>query len=194
VTHARSFGRLVATWALFVVLLAPLRAALADDAPPAIRQFDVPTIEKLGREMYDQDQLAWKATDIALAHFTEEGLKAQKTHGWIVETTQAGGVVRFVHDTPDGPAFFYDVTFPGTGTPTAPIPDNTTPNTEERAQYDARTLAVANINPSCSNRRREIHYSEGCTLEELHDDEKTRDPQRRNGRSLVDANRVDGAA
>lgn len=151
-THARSFGRLVATWALFVVLLAPLRAALADDAPPAIRQFDVPTIEKLGREMYDQDQLAWKATDIALAHFTEEGLKAQKTHGWIVETTQAGGVVRFVHDTPDGPAFFYDVTFPGTGTPTAPIPDNTTPNTEERAQYDARTLAVANINPSCSNR------------------------------------------
>jgi hypothetical protein len=135
-----------------MALLAPLRSASADDAPPSIRQFDIPTIEKIGREMYDQDQLAWKATDIALAHFTDEGLRAQKTHGWIVDTTPAGSVVRFVHDTPDGPAFFYDVTFPASGAPSASIPDSATLSSEEKAQYDARNLAIANIAQRCSDR------------------------------------------
>jgi hypothetical protein len=150
---ARVVARAVGA-ALVVVVAVPAasQSASPNDALPVIRQFDIPTIEKLGREMYEQDQFAWKATDIALAHFTEEGLRSQKTHGWIVETTPAGSMVRFVHDTPDGSTFFYDVTFPASGAPSASIPDNTTLNADEKAQYDARILAIANIKPNCSNR------------------------------------------
>jgi hypothetical protein len=39
--------------------------AMAQD--PAIRQFDIPTLEKLGHDMYVQDQAAWHATDALMA-------------------------------------------------------------------------------------------------------------------------------
>jgi hypothetical protein len=35
---------------------------LAQDASPQIRTFDIPTLEKLGHDMYVQDQAAWHAT------------------------------------------------------------------------------------------------------------------------------------
>ena len=44
-----------------IALSASVQQAGADDTPPAIRVFDIATTEKLGRAMYDQDQLALHA-------------------------------------------------------------------------------------------------------------------------------------
>jgi len=58
---------------LFLMIAAPAWAA--DDPPPApIRDFDIATIERLGQEMYAQDQEAWKATDVLLLRKKENSL------------------------------------------------------------------------------------------------------------------------
>jgi hypothetical protein len=85
--------------------------AWADDTLPPIRRFDIPTIEKLGRQMYEQDQEAWKATDILRAKHSDDELKAGNLHGWIVDPFLDRDVVRFIHDGANGPEAFYDVTF-----------------------------------------------------------------------------------
>jgi hypothetical protein len=54
----------------------------AEQPLPKIREFDIPTIERLGREIHAQDQLAWKATDVASAQrggergMRRDGMKA----------------------------------------------------------------------------------------------------------------------
>ena len=60
--------RLAVIAAITVATILPSFVEGAPQPPlPKIREFDIPTIERLGREIYAQDQLAWKATDIALA-------------------------------------------------------------------------------------------------------------------------------
>lgn len=132
---------------VFVTQRAP---ALADDALPPIRAFDIPTVEALGRAMYEQDQLAWKATDDLLAHVPHADIIAKKGHGWIVETTAKGNLVRFVRDTGTGPAALYDVAFDASGAIVGSGPAADRLNADEKAQYDARNLAQANIAKRCS--------------------------------------------
>lgn len=126
-------------------------AATADDAPPPIRSFDIPTLEKLAHDMYAQDQEAWKATDVLLAAHSESELHAGKIHGWIVETVSGNDVVRFIHDGDAGPEFAYDATFTGPGAPALSTPSNRALSGEERAQYDARVLALKNASKLCSD-------------------------------------------
>jgi hypothetical protein len=140
--------RLLLAAAIFGILSG---AANCEDAAPSIRQFDVATVEKLGREMYRLDQEAWKATDILMAAHPRDELSAQKLHGWIVVSHEDGDVVRFVHDGAQGPELFYDVTFPKVGAPSLSEPKDRTLNGVERAMYDARTLAVQNTDPKCSD-------------------------------------------
>ena len=148
--------RVTARWRLG--LLAAVCAAFAtpaiaaDTAPPPIRQFDIPTIEKLGRQMYEQDQEAWKATDILRAKHSDDELKAGKLHGWIVDTFPDHDVVRFVHDGASGPEAYYDVTFPRVGgAPTLASPESSTLSGEDVAQYAARTLALQHSELNCSD-------------------------------------------
>jgi len=136
---------------LAVVIVSILSgAANCEDAPPSIRQFDTATIEKLGREMYRLDQEAWKATDILEAAHRRDELVAQKMHGWIVVSRPDGDVVRFVHEGENGPELFYDVTFSKAGAPMLSIPADRTLGGEERAMYDARTLALETGGLGCS--------------------------------------------
>src|SRR5665213_386945 len=94
-------ARLVA----FLLLPSP---ALAQDAPE-IRQFDVATIEKLGHDMYSQDQAVWHATDALLAMHPPAELAQQKVRGWIVDETKTGLRVRYVRDGANGPEAAYDI-------------------------------------------------------------------------------------
>jgi hypothetical protein len=127
-------------------------AARGDDAPsPPIRQFDIATIEKLGRAMYRFDQDAWKGTDILVAAHPHEELTAQKLRGWIVVSRGDADVVRFVHEGPNGPELFYDVTFPNTGPPVLTVPADRTLAGGERAMYNARTLALGDADRKCSD-------------------------------------------
>jgi hypothetical protein len=137
--------------AAVAVICLSTSAAQGEDAPPPIRQFDVATIEKLGRSMYELDQDAWKATDILVAAHPQDELVAQKMRGWIVVSRPEGDVVRFVHDGANGPELFYDVTFPKEGTPALSVPADRTLAGDERAMYEARTLALHNSDLKCSD-------------------------------------------
>jgi len=127
-------------------------AARGDDTPsPPIRQFDIATIEKLGRAMYQFDRDAWKGTDILVAAHPHEELTAQKLRGWIVVSRGDANVVRFIHEGANGPELFYDVTFPNGGQPVLTVPADRALAGEERAMYDARTLALRNADRKCSD-------------------------------------------
>jgi hypothetical protein len=128
-----------------------LAGAATAGAPPPIRSFDIPILEKLAHDMYAQDQEAWKATDVLLAAHSESELHAGKIHGWIVETVGENDIVRFIHDGESGPEFAYDVTFTGQGAPTLSTPSNRALSAGEQAQYDARMLALKNAGKLCSD-------------------------------------------
>jgi len=122
----------------------------ADDGTP-IRQFDIPTLEKLGREMYDQDKEAWKATDVLKAAHSEESLKEEKVGLWIVDSHPDGDVVRFVRNADTQPEAAYDVKF-GTGGPQLSEPADHALSADELAQLGARMIALQNIARPCSDR------------------------------------------
>jgi hypothetical protein len=127
-------------------------AARADDAPPPIRQFDIPTIEKLGLDMYTQDQEVWKATDIMRAQHSDDDLRAQTYHGWIVETVTGKEVVRFIDDGANSPEAFCDVAFTPDPASACVAPQDRALNSVELAQYNARHLALKNVERPCSDR------------------------------------------
>jgi hypothetical protein len=125
--------------------------ALAE--PPApIRDFDLATIEKLGKAIYAQDKLAWIATDVLYAHRSEEATADEGIRGWITGTLDGHDRVRFIRIGEDGPEALYDVTFAGDGPPQFASPASRTLLPEERAQYDARMLALDDIPARCSDR------------------------------------------
>src|SRR6188768_623768 len=96
--------RTLAALACAMALAFPCRA---QDAAPEIRRFDLPTIQKLGHDMYVQDQAAWHATDALQALHPMAELQKEKVHGWIVEAE--GELVRFIRDGEGGPEAAYDI-------------------------------------------------------------------------------------
>ncbi len=120
---------------------------------PKIREFDMPTVERLGREIYAQDQLAWVATDVALAkRGGERGLTRDGMRGWITETQDGKNVVRFIRLGDKGPEALYDVIFSEGTEPTLTTPADRALREDELAQYSARMLALKNIQKPCSDR------------------------------------------
>jgi hypothetical protein len=117
---------------------------MADDAP--IRELDVPTVERLARQMYAQDQEAWKATDILRA----QAPSGQKPHGWIVVTRADGDVVRFIRDGSEGPEVWCDISFSPQPETRCVEPQDHTLVGDELAQYNARGTALANVDQPCS--------------------------------------------
>src|ERR1051326_3702319 len=138
-------------WKSLVILTLALASTVrADDAPP-IRQFDIPTTVTLGVEMYRQDQEAWKATDILLAKYGETELRAEKSHGWIVDSLADRDIVRFVRAGANGPEISYDVAFAGHSEPVLSEPQDRTLGAGELSQYRARLLALDNVTERCSD-------------------------------------------
>src|SRR5262245_55179298 len=96
---------LAAAW-----LSIPLHAEAAQQTPPPIREFDIPTIERLGREMYAQDQLAWVASDVLFARVNQGTAQREGVRGWITGTVDGKDIVRFIRRTSQGTEIAYDVT------------------------------------------------------------------------------------
>ncbi|MEI9929601.1 MAG: hypothetical protein WDM89_03285 [Rhizomicrobium sp.] len=115
-----------------------------------IRQFDIPTIERLGREMYEQDQEAWKATDILFAKHSRAELRAEKQQLWVVDKLPDRDIVRFVDNRDTGPVPAYDVTFVAGKDPVLSSSVEATLTLDELAQYDARLLAGKNVTRPCA--------------------------------------------
>lgn len=125
--------------------------AFAADAPePAIRSFDLATIEKLGREIYEQDQLALKATGVLAAKYAQVELRKAGLQRWITGRAGADPLVRFIRVGDKGPEALYDVRFPAGGEPVLSTPADRTLTSEEAAQYEARELALKTAANKCS--------------------------------------------
>jgi hypothetical protein len=123
------------------------------ERPPApIRAFDLATIEELGRQIYAQDRFAWTASDALLANVDEKKAAREGVSHWITGTRDGHNVVRFIRTGDRGPEAAYDVTFAGLAEPTVSVPGDRTLTADEIAQYNARTLALANIPNRCSDR------------------------------------------
>jgi hypothetical protein len=115
-----------------------------------IRAFDIATMERLGREIYEQDQLAWKASDVVFAKRTasqrgSDGLLS----GWITGSVDGKPRVRFVKAAGAGIEALYDVVFDG-GVGSFSMPSDKTLSAEDTAQYDARMLALKGAANKCS--------------------------------------------
>ena len=80
-----------------------------------IREFSVPIIEKLGRELSRRDSIAARAADVVAER--QPVANALKRRGWITELRRGGDVVYIVAETAAGPCLAYEVTFQGSKTP-----------------------------------------------------------------------------
>jgi len=136
---------------VFGCLVQPFSSAHSADPSSSIRQFDIPTVEKLGQQIYLQDREAWRATDILFAAHSRESLVAQKAHGWIVDSFPDRDVVRFIRDGANGPEAAYDVTFPKNENGSLSEPENRALTADELGQYNARTTALKDVDRPCGD-------------------------------------------
>ena len=74
-----------------------------------IREFDVPTLERLGNELYRRDAIAARASDVVLQ--TQPVARSLKMRGWITDLRKDGDIVYMVAETASGPSLAYTVTF-----------------------------------------------------------------------------------
>lgn len=124
--------------------------AMAQEPAPEIRQFDIPTLEKLGHDIYAQDQAVWHATDALLPLHPQADLVTEKVRGWIVEERSEGTLVRFIRQADDGPEAAYDVSMAGVK-PAVSVPQDRALNDSEKAQYAARNLALKSVTQRCGD-------------------------------------------
>ena len=144
-----------------IVILIPVTALAADEAPPPIREFDAKTLVTLGRYIYREDQFAWKASDILLAKISQQQLKDEHLNGlWITHLSTGPSVVRFLRDGQSGPEAAYDITFDGDGPGQFSTVQNGALNPDEIAQYNSRKLALSNIARPCSDHYNSVAFYE----------------------------------
>ena len=139
--------RSIAALACAMAMAFPCRA----QEPPAsvIRQFDIPTLEKLGRDIYDQDQAAWHATDALARLRSRAELAKEGVRGWIVVNQPQGPLVRFVRMGDSGPEAAYDIGDP-LGRPVVVASADPHLTDEEKAMFAARSHAIASIQRGCA--------------------------------------------
>lgn len=92
-----------------------LLAAIGTVGGGEIREFSVPTLERLGNELYYRDNLAARSSELLLK--TEPVARSLKIRGWITDLNKSGDVVYWIADTPSGPTLAYTVTFHGSMNP-----------------------------------------------------------------------------
>lgn len=81
----------------FATTLLACPASRGEEPAPSIRDFDIKTIEKLGKELYRRDSLAASATDLLFAEHPEA--REMKFGGWITELGDPVSRVYFLKRT-----------------------------------------------------------------------------------------------
>ena len=136
--------------ALALALAAGGAHAQTSPAPAPIRDFDLATIERLGRAIWRQDAAAARATD-ALLKQVPDPAKA-KIVGWVVDEDGDGARVRFVRDLGSGPEAAYDVEVPARGAPRVTTPADRALSAGELARLRARAAAGSSVTRVCRPR------------------------------------------
>jgi len=133
----------------------PTAAEPAADVAPLqpIREFDVETLCRLGREIYRQDQLAWHGTDALSAKIGQAQMAAEHCTGWLVDMSGAEPLLRFVRKAGEAEEAAYDVRFPSDAKPTVTVPENRELTEHQKAirrAYATATKGFAEANlPLC---------------------------------------------
>lgn len=124
-------------------------AAVAQPAQrPAIRDFDIPTIEALGREIYRQDTAAWVGTD-ALRERIHGDFAGAHLIGWIVVPHGADERVRFLRDLGSGPEAGFDIDVDAARHAVVSEPSDRRLTPEELASFTARQTAARDLPGVC---------------------------------------------
>jgi hypothetical protein len=129
---------------------------------PAIRDFDLATLESLGRQIYEQDFVAARGTDALFASgFTAEEGEREGIRGWIVVRDGSGWLVRFVKEVDGALAPARDIAF---DTPRSrgivTTPGTTILPEDQAARYRASRLVDANIPVRCAERYNTVVLSD----------------------------------
>lgn len=95
-----------------VSLLIPI-LCLGTTAAAEIREFNVATLERLGRELSRRDAISARATDRVLRDYPIA--RSLKMRGWISELKNTGDAVHFVTETPSGPTLAFTASFGQSG-------------------------------------------------------------------------------
>jgi hypothetical protein len=133
----RETALLLATALSACLATAADRTSSNDDARAAIRVFDLSTTERLGREIYRHDQLAWVATDVMLAAVDSQKLAKEGVAGWIVDVSGKAPIVRFVRKSEDAAEAAYDVSFREGAKPRLDTPEDRRLTQAQLAVYQA---------------------------------------------------------
>ncbi len=141
------FHRFFGLAGLLLTLVAGPVLAASDTAPPPIRTFDLPTIERLGTAIYRQDRAAWLATDALVEKVPD--LAGAGVKGWIVVEGADGERVRFLRDIGKGLEVGYDIVIDAKGAGPVVEPADRALTDEERVSFTARQTAVANLPGVC---------------------------------------------
>lgn len=105
-----------------------------------IREFSLPVVEKLGREVSRRDSIAARAADIiAESHPLAKSLKRR---GWITELRPGGDVVYIIAETAAGSCLAYEVTFQGSKRPAVQDKRGQPLPMEIAVRYKAREAAL----------------------------------------------------
>lgn len=131
------------------VLAASAGPVLAQPAPSSkpvqVSDFPLPTVERLGLELYFQDQLAWKASDA----LTEAKHDLKGLRGWIVIDERPVFRVRFIRGAASGVEAAYDVVYDGKAKFGVSQPVDRRLSAAEQAQFNARTTARNDVPSYC---------------------------------------------
>ena len=109
-----------------------------------IREFDVPTVERLGRELYERDEIAAKGTDLVLERYPKS---KKEWLGWVTEPTESGDRLYVVTDGESGLMQGYVAMFPKSGESSVhdrrsdPLPEHL------KRRFKARLTAIAAAKP-----------------------------------------------
>ena len=124
------------------------QTAPAQQLGPSIRAFAIPTLEQLGRDLYQQDREAWIATDLVRAKID---LEAGGYAGWIVAPRGDDDVVKFVRQGATGLEAGYEVAFGPGLEPKAYPSDDPKLSADELARYAAVETALKSTDHRCAD-------------------------------------------
>jgi hypothetical protein len=132
------------------ILLASIACTTNAEEIASIRNFDIPTIERLGRDIYEQDLAAARASDILFAQHLNQ--KDFAVRGWVVSKNDGRFVVTFVSEVFSQPRGAFEVRPDETREKRFRILNQAELPADLVTQFRARQLASRNIDQPCSDR------------------------------------------
>jgi hypothetical protein len=135
---------------LLTFLLTFFPALVLPQDSTAIREFDLRTVSKLGRDIYRIDQHAARATDILF----EQGLELQRypIRGWVVTEDKDGVLVTFVGEYENEMRGVFEIRPESMASNRFRNVEGRDLTSEESSRFNARQIAAEAVTEPCSEK------------------------------------------